>query len=215
MTDELRYPRICVVLGHLPSPSETFLQAHIDRLPGRNSVAYGWLPILNGQPIRSPSILRAIARKIVRQSRNQCWQEELTDAYVKAFERCRADAVLVEYGDNAVMFREACQRVGIPLIAHFHGYDASLNKCLQEMEDEYPLLFRDAAAIVAVSQAMRTQLIRLAHPRKKFIGIRMELTARISGQQPCGRADDISCCWSLHGEESAAPDFAGVCGSSS
>jgi len=58
----------------------------------------------------------------------------------------------------------ACRIANIPLIVHFHGYDAYLRSVLAENVDTYPVLFRQAAAIVAVSRAMQQKLIALGAP---------------------------------------------------
>jgi glycosyltransferase involved in cell wall biosynthesis len=53
------------------------------------------------------------------------------------------------------------------LIVHFHGYDASERQTLDEWRKHYLSLFRDAAAVVAVSHAMRRRLIELGAPPEK------------------------------------------------
>lgn len=159
--------RICIVMGHEPSRSETFLRAHIERLPADVHVAYGHLPVLDGKTVRSGAIGARAIRKLRRIMRGAVWQSEVTDGYLRAFARCRPDAVLVEYGDNAVWLREPCVRAGIPLVAHFHGYDASEDRCLRDMAQQYPLLFRDARAIIAVSSTMRARLIQMGAPPEK------------------------------------------------
>ena len=97
--------------------------------------------------------------------RDRDW--EITAAYVRAFRRCRAAAVLAEYATTGVRVLEACRVIGVPLIVHFHGYDASVRSVLEEHAGAYPILFRQAAAIVAVSRAMQRKLISLGAPPEK------------------------------------------------
>src|SRR5262249_21495010 len=43
----------------------------------------------------------------------------------------------------------------------FHGFDASVYSVLMENAQTYPAMFEDAAAIIAVSQAMKRKLVSL------------------------------------------------------
>lgn len=94
-------------------------------------------------------------------------QRETTAAYITAFKRYRPDAVLAEYGTTGVQTLEACKHLGIPLIVHFHGFDASQRSTLAENATTYPALFAEAAAIIAVSRVMQTQLVLLGAPPEK------------------------------------------------
>jgi glycosyltransferase involved in cell wall biosynthesis len=94
-------------------------------------------------------------------------ERETTAAYTRAFKRFGAVAVLAEYGTTGVQTMEACRRLGMPLIVHFHGYDASEYSVLEEHAKTYPLMFIQADAIIAVSRAMLRKLIALgALPEK-------------------------------------------------
>jgi glycosyltransferase involved in cell wall biosynthesis len=94
-------------------------------------------------------------------------EREITSAYIAAFRRHNAKAVLAEYGTTGVLTVEACRRLGIPLVVHFHGFDASVRSVLEEYAARYVTMFRDAASIVAVSQDMRRRLISLGAPPEK------------------------------------------------
>src|SRR5207237_305056 len=84
-----------------------------------------------------------------------------------AFRRHRVEAVLAEYGTTAVHVLPACRRLRIPLVAHFHGYDASMRSVLDEYRERYSTLFQHAGAIVVVSRAMQRALIALGAPADK------------------------------------------------
>ncbi len=92
---------------------------------------------------------------------------ETTAAYLQAFRDYGVQAVLAEYGEMGVLAMEACRQAAVPLIVHFHGYDASLHSVLQEHAETYPIMFREAAAIIAVSRAMQKKLITLGAPPEK------------------------------------------------
>jgi glycosyltransferase involved in cell wall biosynthesis len=86
---------------------------------------------------------------------------------VQVFRQHNVNVVMAEYGTTAVHALPACRRLGIPLVAHFHGYDASNRAVLEKYRAAYSNLFQHAAAIVVVSRAMQRKLISLgAHPDK-------------------------------------------------
>lgn len=123
------------------------------------------MAIHDGVVLSSP-LLPRLARKCRRTLRGLPWSEELTQAYVAAF-TARPAVVLAEYGQSGVRVMEACRRARLPLIAHFHGYDASVREVLAEYRDSYRQLFDTAAAVIAVSRDMRRTLIALGAPPEK------------------------------------------------
>lgn len=166
---------ICLVvnksLGRL-GPSETFLHAHIDGLDGHV------LPLI-GNPLRrrlgsgSPRFLlpqglpsRAM-RFVLRASGIRSAHEQDTRALVRYFHDQRVDVVLAEYGPTAVSVRDACERAGIPLITHFHGWDAYSLPRQPDVARAYQDVFRYSSAIVGVSTHMVDALVELGAPRAK------------------------------------------------
>jgi len=160
--------RICIVRSNRWVVSETFIDDHASLLPGQVTVVHGIpLPHIGDQPVLSQSILSRAQRKILRMIGRRQWEWETTAAYLAAFRRSRAQAVLAEYGPIGVGTMDACRLAGIPLIVHFHGYDSSVTEVLDAHSDGYQLLFRQAAAIIAVSHAEKRKLISLgAVPEK-------------------------------------------------
>ena len=155
---------VAIVCSQLPSVSETLIKAHLDRLPNRIVVS-GWRAVVDGRRVMSWP--RLAAHKAWRMISRQGLERQTTAAYVSAFKRHRVSAVLAEYGPTAVAVLPACRRLGIPLIAQFHGYDASNYGTLEKYRTAYEELFREAAAIVAVSRAMQQKLITLGAPVEK------------------------------------------------
>ena len=86
---------------------------------------------------------------------------EVTDAYVKAFRQHGVSVVLAEYGDVGVQVLPACTQLKIPLVVHFHGYDASVHEVLEKLREPYVQMFKEAAGIIAVSRAMQSKLISM------------------------------------------------------
>jgi glycosyltransferase involved in cell wall biosynthesis len=69
--------------------------------------------------------------------------------------------VLAEFGPVAAEVDEGCVRAGVPLVVHFHGYDAFKHDVLRGCGEAYHSLFRRGRPIVVVSESMRRQLIAL------------------------------------------------------
>ena len=79
------------------------------------------------------------------------------------------NVVLAEFGPVAVEYIDACQAAGIPLVAHFHGYDAYKRSILVEYRESYRRLFDTAAVLVVVSRDMVRQLESLGAPPEKIV----------------------------------------------
>lgn len=156
---------ICVVTPYEPVASETFIRAHVERMPARTVLVHSWPPTIAQQT--ALSLPERVAYKLGRMLFGHELQRETTAAYVKAFRRHRAAAVLAEYGTTGVLVMEACRKLEIPLVVHFHGYDASVRDVLEENAETYPVMFKQAAAIIAVSRAMQRKLISLGAPAEK------------------------------------------------
>jgi colanic acid/amylovoran biosynthesis glycosyltransferase len=157
--------RICVVAENPPTESETFIRDHLEKLPAQITLIHGWQPTVGNRTVLSlPQ--RAVHKGWGLLTGNGI-ERELTAAYVKAFARYRPAAVLAEYGSSGARTTEACRRLTIPLIVHFHGYDASVHSVLQEYAEAYTVMFHNAAALIAVSQAMVKKLVSLGAPATK------------------------------------------------
>ncbi len=158
--------RLCVVAPYEPALSETFIRGHIERLPARTTLVYGYPLTEGGRPVLSQA--RRVYHKARRKLSGGGIEREMTDAYTAAFRRASTEVVLAEYGDTGALVFEACRRLQVPLVVHFHGYDASVREVLEEHRETYPRMFREAAAVVAVSRAMRRKLASLGAPEEKL-----------------------------------------------
>lgn len=156
-----RSPMLCIVAEHPVSVSETFIQDHIDMLPCRTVFLHGRRPMLGHRPA-PPFVGRLVSSRLWRRS-----DRAVTRAYTQAFRRVRADVVLAEYGPAGVMILDACRTLGLPLVVHFHGYDASIREVMQRHAAGYRAVFEDAAAIIAVSRAMEAKLVAFGAPPSK------------------------------------------------
>ena len=157
--------RLCVVTPYVPSLTETFIRAHIEQLPAKVTVVHGWRPAIGEQTVLSlPGLFYYKARRMLT---GTGLATETAAAYRKVFRDYKIDAVLAEYGETGVQVMDAIERSGVPLIVHFHGYDASVNSVLEEHKETYPRMFRIASGIIAVSRSMQRKLISLGAPEDK------------------------------------------------
>lgn len=147
-------------------PSETFLHAHINKMPcdviylvgnpgfrliryrGRDGARY----------LTSRSLVPLASRWLSRKAFGVSVAEQDTKALIRFLHQERIGAVLAEYGPTAVSVMHACSKAGIPLITQFHGYDAYRESLIRELEDDYKELFSLSSAVVGVSKDMCSRL---------------------------------------------------------
>lgn len=160
---------ILMVLQSAPGPSETFLRAQAERLPNCTVVVAGRGSLhIDGKPALSQALPARATRKISRMAFGRPWEWERTAGLVHSIRRSRADVVLAHYGPTGVMAMEACRIAGVPLVVHFHGYDASRRETIARYRSAYREMFQQSAAVIAVSRAMERRLEELGCAREKI-----------------------------------------------
>lgn len=164
-------PRTLVAQLAVPRPTETFLRAHAEALPGVVGVVRQrrGVPVVDGRPVLGQSLPQRAWRKARRAVTGRPWSHDATRGYLKALRRFRPEVVLAEYGMMGAAMADACERAGVPLVVHFHGYDASMREVLDEFAEPYRRMFAHAAAVIAVSRAMADALERIGCPRSRLV----------------------------------------------
>lgn len=81
----------------------------------------------------------------------------------------KINVVLCEYGTSAAASLPAIEALGLPLVVHFHGYDAYEQDVIEKHKDQYAEVFQYASRVVAVSNAMKQQLISIGCPAEKVV----------------------------------------------
>ncbi|MBN2712248.1 MAG: glycosyltransferase [Planctomycetes bacterium] len=157
--------KICVVSGTPRERCETFIRAHIERLPGSPIYVSACPPRFEGKLIYGESIFR---RAMLKLRHELGLMSGHTIGLAKFLRRKRVDVVLGEYGIYSCICLDACKLAGIPLVPHFHGHDATRKSVLEEYGERYRSLFKYAPLIVAVSEPMRDALIALGAPSEKI-----------------------------------------------
>jgi colanic acid/amylovoran biosynthesis glycosyltransferase len=89
-------------------------------------------------------------------------------AFAQYLRREAIDVVLAEFGPTGVEVLSCCHDAGVPLVVHFHGFDAHSIPVLEEYREGYRQLFVAAAAVIAVSRTMAGQLLALGVPNEKL-----------------------------------------------
>lgn len=159
--------RICVVRNGPLNYSETFIRQHVTGLPADTVLLDDWPPwATSGHGWKRTLPGRALYRAL-RLLSPEGHRRRITSAYVEHFGRLRVDSVLAEFGPTGVAVMGACRRLGLPLVVHFHGYDASVRRVLEQYAAGYAELFREASALVAVSRGMRDRLVELGAPPER------------------------------------------------
>jgi colanic acid/amylovoran biosynthesis glycosyltransferase len=167
MASALRNITVCIIHEGSAKVTAPFIRAHIDRLPCRTVLVHGVIPSIADRPLLAQHLTGRALRSIGRRARGLSWDREITDAYIKAIRDSEADVVLAEWGTVAARLVDATLTTGVPLVAHFHGYEVGVHSVLAKHADAYRKLFAHAAAIVSVSRAMTGKLITLGAPPDK------------------------------------------------
>ena len=164
-----RRMRLCMMMDRPLQLTETFMQAQFENLPFDVTFVQGFLAHINGRPVVSFSLPSRAIDKAIRITTGKPYQAEATRSYCKAFAQTRADLVLAQYGPNGVHVLDACIQSNLPLVVHFHGFDASNREVIEENRTGYGRLFEYAESIVVVSRDMRERLIALGAPEEKLL----------------------------------------------
>lgn len=145
--------------------SETFIHNHVKRLPGNIHLLFdGYLPKqYSGDKGLTSGSLSGFKKKswlkLFRSKPNP--HRELRAGLERYLKHHRIDVLLCEYGPGGVEMLPVAQKLNIPLVVHFHGYDAYRNDILNSYGRHYKNLFAYAGAVIAVSGHMQAQLIAL------------------------------------------------------
>lgn len=169
------FGRLCIVARTPIGYSESFIQAHVRHLASEIAFAHG--QTLPGLTVNDVPVLRQMTplaglryrlRSRLPAGLRAAADQQLDLTVRNIFKQERIDVVLAEYGPTGVMIQQACALAGVPIVVHFHGYDAHLIEVLEE-NGNYQSLFRAATRIVVVSRLMEKQIAALGCPPHKIV----------------------------------------------
>lgn len=149
--------------------SETFIEAH-KKLPFN---IFFYCQAVNDVPSQltgTPRLVRMIYKiffKVKSFINRKATRAELTLQYL--LKKDKIDCVLAEYGVTAAASLQVIQLLQLPLIVHFHGFDASDKNVLNKYKEKYIDMFDYAQFVVSVSKKMSSDLVALGCPASKII----------------------------------------------
>jgi len=162
---------LCIIKPNKDAFSETFIQEHINRLPGNKKVLYGGsFPVYDHEGkylIRSKlGLLSYLIQKRIFRKKDI---KVRTNALVNYLKEQKIDVVFAEYGTVGAMVTEACRLAGVPLVIHYHGADVHHHKTVAAYLPFYKKAFNYASAFISVSTDMIGELKKLGAPADKIV----------------------------------------------
>lgn len=165
---ELQRNRIAMVSPSRDAYSETFIQAQKKGLKGSVFYYYGghvpqflegFGKLGNGIIMWSIKIKRKLGFKTLSVAET---------AFMHSLRKNKIQLVLAQYGTTAQQIVNVCKKLNIPLITHFHGYDASIEAVIKNC-NYYKEVFEYSTFVIAVSRSMQKRLIELGCPKEKVM----------------------------------------------
>lgn len=160
--------RIAMVSPSQNAYSETFIQAQKKGLKGQMFYYFGGhLPTsLEGVGRLNNDYNKITAKIKLKLGLTQFTAAEL--AFIKSLKKNKIQLVLAQYGITAHRIVIICKYLRIPLITHFHGYDASVESVIKSC-DNYKEVFAYSSYVIAVSRSMQNCFIDLGCPEEKIV----------------------------------------------
>jgi glycosyltransferase involved in cell wall biosynthesis len=149
--------------------SETFILAHKNHLKGNIYYYYGIGININleGESdllLQNERLYLKIKKTILRKPQNYLHQIKI----LRSLKKNRIDVVLVEYGTHASNLLPLLKTAALPLVVHFHGYDASIKNVIKS-NNYYKAIFEYANFIVVVSNKMQGMISEMGCPIEKIV----------------------------------------------
>lgn len=178
--------KLCIAYPNKNRYSETFIHNHLNYLKPALSLSGGWRPYRteDGHSIIRMPLAEPI-RVGIKRGLSGLYPAFYTHFLTRFLKENRPDVLLAEYGPTGCAVMAACRKAHVPLVVHFHGFDAVEKDTIRKYGAQYRQLFTQAKAIVAVSNDMAEQLVRLgADPAKVHRNPYGVETGLFSGAEP-------------------------------
>ncbi len=91
-----------------------------------------------------------------------------TSELIRRLSAAKATCLLANFGPTGVAMMPACRKLSLPLVVHFHGYDAHRRDIREFHTKSYLDLGQQAAAVIAVSNGMVDTLVAAGIPTEKI-----------------------------------------------
>lgn len=160
-------PRVAVFSPNQGAPSETFIRAHIERLPLPTTAVYGggWRRFTDRGAFWPLARYPGRALGLVAPAAAGRLYDRALATRLKSL---NADVALAEYGTTGAEILDACLAAGLPLAVYFYGFDAWRDSIVRKYRPAYERMFREAQAIIAVSGSIRDRLASWGAPSGKL-----------------------------------------------
>jgi glycosyltransferase involved in cell wall biosynthesis len=136
--------------------SETFISNHIRGLGGVALSVREFMPLVLH---RNASLITHLKYQLTGRRRLQRAINRLNQQQAP---------ILIEYGTTAAWMLPALRHCKVPVIIHFHGFDAYRKAVVEKHLEAYSELFGLASGLVVVSTDMYQKLIELGAPEEKI-----------------------------------------------
>jgi len=166
-----RFPAETFVLRQVQALSVDVAAIVVDRDAQRAADIDTDVASLSGGVDLKGGLCRRAWRRVARMTlgeRAPAWPGWVQRNWRHYLQERRPAVVLAQFGPNGMRCLDGCQAEGIPLVVHFHGYDASSLIRSRAYGKRLGDLFEYAAAVVVVSQVMRETLLGLGCPAEKL-----------------------------------------------
>ncbi|MBN3582538.1 glycosyltransferase [Algoriphagus aestuarii] len=161
--------RVCFTSTDINAYSETFIQNLKNSLQAEIFHCYGdMFPCVsedkNLQSYKTPPLLDLIKHRV------GIIKRPLREFYlIKYLKVQRINLIFANYGPSGALLAPMALNLNIPLIVHFHGFDASIYDVLNKYKEDYIKMFSIAKAIIVVSDEMKLDLLSLGAPEGKLV----------------------------------------------
>ncbi|MAL59280.1 MAG: hypothetical protein CMC14_04455 [Flavobacteriaceae bacterium] len=149
--------------------SETFVQAHKQGLKDKVYYYYGsgFETKLEGHPPIA-SVYKKYRLKLLAKLLNKPLSFVKQTLIKDSLKKHKISAVLVEYGIHAHTILPIIKMTKLPMVVHFHGFDASVPEAIEGCNN-YKEVFEYASRVIVVSKVMKQMVIELGCPAKKIV----------------------------------------------
>lgn len=149
--------------------SETFVQAHKNLLKDEVSFYYGSIFNINleGHYCLTSKFNRVCLNlvKVLTRKSNAFVREKML---LSSLRKRKIDVILVEYGVHAYSLLPVIKKSKLPMVVHFHGYDASAYEAIEKCNN-YKEVFEYTSKVIVVSTKMKQDLVNLGCSPEKLV----------------------------------------------
>jgi len=172
--------------------TETFVQAHLDKLSFNKVLYYGnppqninpWGDIVSENKQWKHFKLAVLKLFGVNES------TYLSNQLARSLKGRKIDVVLAEFGTMGAQVYGACKLAGVPIFVVFYGYDAWHKSTLDSNISKYKEMFTYSSKVIGVSKDICRQLEKLGCPKEKieylpcFVNLKQFSYSDYLGRQP-------------------------------